>query len=59
VRDQFSGAPRESIVYLNHAVSFDTRRAVDLLGPHGLAPPKFETYVGAMVDYFKANEDRK
>jgi thioester reductase-like protein len=59
VREMFSGAPRESIVYLNHVVSFDTRRAVDLLGPHGLAPPQFDTYVGPMVEYFKANEDRK
>jgi thioester reductase-like protein len=59
VRELFSGAPRESIVYLNHAVAFDTRRAVDVLGPHGLAPPRFDTYVGAMVDYFKAHEDSK
>ena len=58
VRDLFSGAPRESIVYLNHAVTFDTRRAVAVLGPHGLAPPKFDTYVGAMVEYFKLNEAR-
>ncbi len=59
VRELFSGAPRESIVYLNHTVAFDTRRAVDILGPHGLAPPSFDTYVGAMVRYFKANEERR
>jgi thioester reductase-like protein len=58
VRELFSGAPRESIVYLNHPVAFDTRRAVEILGPHGLAPPQFDTYVGPMVDYFKANEER-
>ena len=37
-------------------MTFDTRRAVDLLAPHGLRPPPFNSYVGAMVDYFKANE---
>jgi thioester reductase-like protein len=58
VRALFGGAPRESIAYLNHAVSFDTRRAVDVLGPHGLAPPQFSTYVESMVRYFKANETR-
>ena len=33
VRDMFSGAPQESIRYLNHEVRFDTRRADDLLAP--------------------------
>ena len=36
VRKAFSGAPPESIVYLNHPVRFDTRRANDLLARHGL-----------------------
>ena len=58
MRDLFGGAPRESIAYLNHAVTFDTRRAVDVLGPYGLAPPTFTDYVGAMVRYFKSNETR-
>jgi thioester reductase-like protein len=58
IRELFGGAPRESIAYLNHAVTFDTRRAVDVLGPIDLAPPKFGTYVAAMVDYFKQNEER-
>ncbi len=58
VREFFGGTPRESIAYLNHAVAFDTRRAVELLGPLGLKPPRFNQYVGAMVDYFKANEAR-
>jgi thioester reductase-like protein len=58
MRELFGGAPRESIAYLNHAVAFDTRRAVDVLGPVGLAPPRFSTYVDAMVKYFKLNEER-
>ena len=58
VKQAFGGTPKESIVYLNHAVHFDTRRAVDLLTPHGLKPPPFASYVEPMVGYFKANEDR-
>jgi thioester reductase-like protein len=57
VRERFGGAPRESIVYLNHPVRFDTRRAVTLLTPHGLRPPNFRDYVGAMVDFFREHED--
>ncbi|MEJ7891634.1 MAG: SDR family oxidoreductase [Solirubrobacteraceae bacterium] len=58
VRQFFGGTPRESVAYLNHSVAFDTRRAVDLLGPLGLAPPRFDEYVDAMVGYFKANAAR-
>ena len=57
VRARFGGAPPESIVYLNHPATFDTRRAVDLLSPHGLKPPQFGEYVGAMVRYFREHED--
>jgi thioester reductase-like protein len=57
VRDALGGTPRESIVYLNHAVTFDTRRTVDLLAPHGLIPPRFADYVGPMVEFFRAHED--
>ena len=59
VRELFGGAPRESIAYLNHPVTFDTRRAVEVLGPHGLEPPNFTTYVGPMVRYFRENEARR
>ena len=57
VRDALGGTPRESIVYLNHAVTFDTRRTVDLLAPHGLTPPRFADYVEPMVEFFRAHED--
>ena len=50
MRAAFGGTPRESIVYLNHPVAFDARRAIELLSPHGLRPPHFRDYVGAMVD---------
>ena len=56
VRELFGGTPRESIAYLNHIVNFDTRRAVDLLGPHGLQPPRFEAYADAIVAFFREHE---
>lgn len=56
VRAMFDDTPRESIIYLNHPVRFDTRRAVALLEPHGLKPPGFGEYASAMVAFFKAHE---
>ena len=56
VRKLLGGAPWQSIVYLNHAVTFDTRRALDLLEPHGLRPPNFATYAPTMVRYFREHE---
>ncbi len=52
VRRLFDGTPRESIAYLNHPVTFDSRRTVDLLGPRGLTPPRFAEYAPAMVRFF-------
>jgi thioester reductase-like protein len=57
VRKAFSGAPPESIVYLNHPVRFDTRRATDLLARHGVRCPRFDEYVGPIVEFFKDHED--
>jgi thioester reductase-like protein len=57
VRAMFSGAPPESIEYLNHAVRFDTRRADELLARHGLRCPRFEEYVGPVVEFFREHED--
>ena len=57
VRRAFSGAPAESIVYLNHPVRFDTRRASDLLARSELRCPRFEEYVKPMVDFFRQHED--
>jgi hypothetical protein len=57
VRKALAGTPPESIAYLNHSVTFDTRRARELLDPHGLTPPNFPDYVEAMVRFFKAHED--
>ena len=57
VRKALAGAPPESVVYLNHPVRFDTRRASDLLARHGLHCPRFEEYVGPMVKFFREHED--
>jgi thioester reductase-like protein len=57
VRKVFNNTPSESIAYLNHPVTFDTRRAVELLGAHDLRPPGFREYVGPMVSFFKDHEE--
>ena len=57
VRRAFGGVPPQSLRYLNHPVHYDTRRAVALLGPHGLRPPRFPDYVGPMVEFFRRHED--
>ncbi len=56
VRSLLGGTPRESIVYMNHPVVYDARRAVELLGPHGLRPPRFADYVGPIVRFFAEHE---
>ena len=56
MRDYFSGAPRESIIYLNHPVRFDTRKANELLARHGMRCPRFEEYVGNVVRFFREHE---
>jgi thioester reductase-like protein len=56
VREYFSGAPQESIRYLNHPVRFDVRKASELLERHGLRCPRFEDYAATMVEFFKAHE---
>ena len=57
VRKAFGGAPRESIVYLNHPVQFDTRRTREVLARAGLSVPGFEDYAEAMVRYYREHED--
>jgi thioester reductase-like protein len=57
VRKAFGGTPRESVIYLNHPVAFDARRAIELLTPHDLRPPNFRDYVGPMVEFFRRHED--
>jgi thioester reductase-like protein len=56
VRKLFGGTPRQSIVYLNHPVTFDTAQTSEVLGRNGLRCPRFPEYVGNMVAFFKAHE---
>jgi thioester reductase-like protein len=56
IRKLFGNPPRESIIYLNHPVSFDVAQAAEVLGRNGLRCPRFPEYVGAMVSFFKAHE---
>jgi uncharacterized protein YbjT (DUF2867 family) len=57
VKKLFSGAPPQSIRYLNHPVRFDTRAARELLEPKGVRCPRLEEYVGPIVEFFKSHED--
>jgi thioester reductase-like protein len=57
VRKAFGGAPRESIVYLNHPVRFDTRVATEALARNGLRCPRLEEYVGPLVSFYREHED--
>jgi thioester reductase-like protein len=57
MRKAFYGAPPESIEYLNHPVTFDTRRAAGVLARHGVEIPKFQEYVANMVKFFREHED--
>ncbi len=57
VRKAFGGTPRESIVYLNHPVEFDTTRADAVLGRAGMRCPRFADYAPKLVEFFSAHED--
>ena len=56
VRKAFGGAPRESIVYLNHPVRFDTRVATEALARNGLRCPRLEEYVAPLVRFYREHE---
>lgn len=57
VRKAFGGTPRESIVYLNHPVEFDTTRADAILGRTGLRCPRFAEYAPTLVEFFREHQD--
>ncbi|CAB4930083.1 unannotated protein [freshwater metagenome] len=57
MRHLLGGTPRESLIYLNHQVRYDTSRATELLGRHGVTCPPASTYVGPMVAFFREHED--
>lgn len=57
VRAMFGGTPRESLIYLNHQVRYDTARATELLRRRGVACPPASQYVGPMVRFFREHQD--
>ena len=57
VRHLLGGTPRESLIYLNHQVRYDTSRATELLGRHGVRCPPTASYVDPMVAFFREHED--
>ena len=58
VRTLLGGTPRQSIIYLNHPVSFDTTNADGLRHRAGLKAPVFGDYVTNIVRFFRENERR-
>src|SRR6201991_641832 len=52
IRKLFGGPPRESIIYLNHPVSFDTAQAAEVLGRNGLRCTRFPEDVGNSGAFF-------
>jgi thioester reductase-like protein len=56
IRSLLGGTPRQSIVYLNHPVAFDTTNADGLRRRAGLEAPVFGDYVANIVRFFKENE---
>ncbi|MGE4428951.1 MAG: SDR family oxidoreductase [Solirubrobacteraceae bacterium] len=52
----FGRIPLESLTYLDHHVVYDTRRATELLGAHGVRCPPVSEYVGPMVRFFREHE---
>jgi thioester reductase-like protein len=58
VRSLLGGTPRQSIIYLNHPVSFDTTNADGLRHRAGLKAPVFGDYVANIVRFFRENETR-
>jgi thioester reductase-like protein len=56
IRRLVAGTPRESVLYLNHPVTFDTTRAMALLVEHGLRCPGVPEYLDAIVQFFREHE---
>ena len=56
VRRMLGGTPRESVVYLNHPVTFDTTCATAMLDRKGLRCPRFPEYAANIVRFFREHE---
>ncbi len=52
------GMPVEALDYFDHPCRYDASAATGDLARIGIACPRFETYVGAMVAYYRAHAGR-
>lgn len=57
VRNMLKGTPKESLLYLEHKVDYDTSRADKILAKAGVKCPPPEAYVDNIVRFFKENEE--
>jgi hypothetical protein len=48
---KITSLPHSAVPYFFLKQTYDTREAIALLGPHGIACPPFESYVETIVDY--------
>lgn len=48
---RLSGLPHSGVPYFFLKQNYDTARAGELLKPHGISCPPFESYAGTIVDY--------
>jgi thioester reductase-like protein len=52
---KITGLPHSAVPYFFVKQLYDTRQAQNLLAPHGIKCPPFETYVSQIVDFVKAH----
>ena len=50
--EQWTGVPREALVYFNTGARFDTTRASDALGEVGIECPPLAGYLDRLIDFF-------
>ena len=48
---KITGLPHPGVPYFFLKQTYDTAQATQLLGPHGISCPRFQSYVSAIVDY--------
>jgi hypothetical protein len=52
---KITGLPHHAVPYFFVKQLYDTNQARDLLAPHGIRCPPFETYVDRIVDFARKN----
>lgn len=57
--ERFAHVPRAFLEQLATEVTYDDRQARELLDARGIHCPRFETYVGTLVDFVRAQHERR